>query len=448
MPRLLMVAYFFPPVGGVGVERTLKHVELLPRHGWQPVVVSPANSAYRIVDPSSLARIPAGTEVHRANGLEPGHLRSGIGSMLRRPGPGGAAPAPRADPGSGPQTGAGSRIRAIANAAWAATIPRLFFPDDQVLWAPGAIRAARRAHASAAVDLVYSSSPPVSGHLAAGRIARELDVGWVADFRDPWIGNAFAAPLPRPYRAAQRRIERWIVERADRVILATERYRDQYAARYAGASHKFVHIPNGYDLEELNGGPSPVPPARGDGPYRLIYAGSVYGSQELDLFLDGVEVAVEGDPTLRDRLRVEFVGWFSQENRAVASRRLPRLEPVVTHLGYRPRAETIDLERQADAGLIIMADGPRRDAVVAAKLYEYLGLDLPVLAVAPPGEMRDILQRLEWGVGADPTPAGIAQGITRVMALPPSDRSADPGRIYERRSLTARLASLLDEVRR
>mgnify|MGYP006196076133 CR=1 FL=1 len=38
--------------------------------------------------------------------------------------------------------------------------------------------------------VVYSSSPPVSGHLAAAVLSDLLDLPWVADFRDPWIGNA------------------------------------------------------------------------------------------------------------------------------------------------------------------------------------------------------------------------------------------------------------------
>ena len=73
--RVMVIAYHFPPVAGVGVERVLKHVTYLPDEGWHPVVIAPANPAYRLVDPASVMRIPPGTEVHRAVSLEPGHLR-------------------------------------------------------------------------------------------------------------------------------------------------------------------------------------------------------------------------------------------------------------------------------------------------------------------------------------------------------------------------------------
>jgi hypothetical protein len=83
---------------------------------------------------------------------------------------------------------------------------------------------------------------------------------------------------------------------------------------------------------------------------------------------------------------------------------------------------------------------------VGSKLYEYIGLDKPVLAVVPPGEARRTLEGLEWGTVADPTPDGVADGLERIMVSPEAGRLADPERIYERRTLTAELARLLDEL--
>ena len=39
--RVLMVSYHFPPIAGVGVQRTLKHVTYLPEAGWTPSVIAP-----------------------------------------------------------------------------------------------------------------------------------------------------------------------------------------------------------------------------------------------------------------------------------------------------------------------------------------------------------------------------------------------------------------------
>jgi glycosyltransferase involved in cell wall biosynthesis len=443
--RLLIVSYFFPPVGGIGVERVLKHVSYLPEFGWEPVVVAPANSGYRIIDPASLSRIPPGTEVHRSRTLEPSHIRRGVVRLVRgrRPDPG-AATARGADEGDDQRSAGG--LLGAANAVWRRVVPLVFFPDEEVLWLPGAVRAGVRAHRSSPVDAIFSSSPPITSHLAAGRVAGRIGVPWVADFRDPWIGNAFARRLPAPHRAVQRRLERWIVEGATRVVLATERMRAQYAERYPGHADRFVHLPNGYDLADLESAAGDARLPSEPGTFRIVYAGSVYGEHELTVFLDGVELLLARRPELRSRLRVEFVGWLSAANEAIARRRLPSLDPVVRHLGFVPRSEAIARQRSADAGMVLLSDMGDRSLFATSKLYEYLGLDLPILAIVPPGEVRTILADLDWGVVADPTTEGVASGIEAIMSAPPADRRADPERRYERRALSGRMAKLLDEI--
>lgn len=446
MRRLLMVAYHFPPVGGVGVERTLKHATYLPDHGWQPVVMAPSSSAYRIVDPTSTGRIPPDVEVHRAPTLEPAHLRRALGSLRRGKR---AMPGPASDgdaAASASAESAGARLRRQANAAWAAVIPKVFFPDDHLLWAPSAVIAATRLHRRSPVDAVYSSSPPVSGHLAALVLAHHLRLPWIADFRDPWIGNAFAPELPGVHRALQRHLERAIVERADRVLFATKMWRDRYLHRYPTSGDRFVHVPNGYDRSEL-GAPQARTMRAGE-PFRLIHPGSIYGDRELDLLLDGLALALERDPSLRERLRIELIGWLSARNRAVANDRRRAFDPVLKLLDFRPRPEVLAMERSADAGLILIADYPGRDADVNAKLYEYLGLDLPVLAVAPRGETRTTLEELGWGIGADPTPEGVADGLAAMLATPRPAAPADPDGRYDRRALTEQLVAELDRITR
>jgi glycosyltransferase involved in cell wall biosynthesis len=444
--RVLVVAYAFPPVAGTGIERTLKHVTYLPESGWTPVVVAPANPAYRHLDPASLDRIPGGTEVHRAPLLEPAHARQLLRRLLRRE----AATDGGGERGGGAaSTGAeGSRLRSLLNAAWARIIPAIFFPDDQLLWAPSAALVGLRADRRGRVDAIYSSAPPFSSHLAAGLLRGLLRVPWVADFRDPWIGNTFARPLGAPHRRLQAVLERWIVSHADRSVFATGRLRDRYAARYPALADRFEVVPNGYDLADL----AALAPASKKAPamavargtFTIVYTGSVYGADELRVFLDGVERLLERRPELGARLRVEFIGWFNAENRALAARRLPELDPVVRHLGQQPRLQALARLAAADAALLLMAAG--RDQDVGTKAYEYIGLSKPILAVTPPGAARETLEELDWGLTADPTPEGVADGLERIVDAAPPTRAADPERRFERRSLSRQLARLLDSL--
>ena len=444
MRRVLVVSYMFPPVAGVGIERTLKHVTYLPEHGWQPVVVAPSNPGYRLVDASTLDRVPAETEVHRAPSLEPAHLRRAASQLLRRvrsPG----APGSSASPSSAGRRRSGRM--GLVNAAWRAYVERAWFPDEQLGWIPGALATGLAADDRNPVDAIYSSGPPWSSHLAAAAIQGLTGLPWVADFRDPWIGNAYASPLPVPHRAARAWLERAVVERARASVFASAGVRDEYATRYPELASRFLTIHNGYDLEDIAAVRDSSTASGGtDGAFRIVFTGSIQGIAEARLLVAGLEHLLERRPDLRDRLRLQLVGWLSPAAEAIAGARLTALAPTVERVGQQPKALALRAVADADAALVLLADQPGRAHVPSAKLFDYLGLDAPVLAVVPDGEVRRILAELSWGIAADATPEGFASGVERLLDAPASSQPADPERRFERRALTARLAMLLDGV--
>lgn len=445
--RVLVVAYFFPPIGGVGVQRTLKFVEHMSAAGWEPVVLAPRGATYRVMDPSVLEGLDPNLEVHRALCVEPASIRAGIRHALGQVvSARGGRPANR-----GPRDGeprdhgaAGGSPRQWLNLAWRTWVRSVFVPDEQMAWIPIAARVGADVHRARRVDALYSTSPPASTHLAAGLVKTLTGQPWVADFRDPWIGNAFAARRSRLHERLERWLERWVVTKADRVVFATHGLRARYADRHPGLAHRFVTITNGYDRAEL-GEPASHVTVSGE-PFRLVYAGSVYGQHELRIFLDGVDIAVERRPILRDRLRIEFLGWMTAPNQRLAAQRAARLGPLLSVEGVIPRAEAIERVRAADASLLLLDDGPDRDLFVGAKLYEAIGLDRQVLAMAPPGDTRAILAELDWGVIADPEPTSVADALLRLIDAPPPEGRADPTGRYERSRLALQLAEVLDEV--
>lgn len=442
MRRLLMVAYTFPPVAGVGIERTLKHVTYLPALGWTPVVVAPEDPGYRLVDPATLERVPPGTEVHRARSVEPAHLRRAVGRLIRGRRPGEPAAARAAAPTERPRSSARGALESV----WRWYVRLAFFPDEQLLWAPTAIAAGLAADEAGPVDAIYSSGPPWTSHLIGAALQGMTGLPWVADFRDPWIGNAYAATLPAPHRAARGALERMIVGRAAACVFASDGVRAEYAARYPDLATRLSTIHNGYDLADIADAVEGPAKAAHIGTFRLLFTGSMQYLPEFTLFADAMDLLLARRPELRHRLRVILVGWLSPEVEQAAAQRLPALAPTVERLGFQPKQRTLALLRGADAALVLLAEGRGREHVPSAKLFDYLGLDRPVLAVAPPGEVRRILGELDWGIGVDPTPTGFAGGLERLLDAPAPARPADPDRRYERRSLSRRLATLLDEV--
>ena len=445
-----MVLYFFPPIGGVSMSRNLRHAEHLPRYGWTPVVLTPGNGGYELRDPEALDSVPPGLAIIRTRSLEAGHLRPLVATLRRllrrRPGPPPAGDDSR--PSSRPDRdahrraegapGTPLRVRGVGR------LRRLFFfPDDQVGWLPFALSAAIRLTGSWRFDVVFSTSSPITSHLIAGFFARLTRTPWVAEFRDPWLGNALEPPLPWFHRRLQAKVERWIFRSADRIVCVTPSLTHLYQKRYPAVS--IVTITNGYDRSEV-----PVRPTEraGQQRFRIIYTGTLYRPSELEVFLGGVAALVARRPDLRGHLEIAFYGQVTDECRAVADRWMhdSELRAVVQFFGFVPRHVAMRSLAEADAALVLLGRGPGMGLFVGGKVYDYLGQSKQILAVIPPGDARDVLEGLSWGVIADPDPEDVGLAIERLLALPMPDGPADPTGRYDREALTARLADTLAEA--
>src|SRR4030095_12020460 len=69
--KVLIIAYYWPPSGGSGVQRWLKFVKYLPQFGWKPYVFTPENPSYSIIDESLVKDVPPEAEVIRYPIWEP-----------------------------------------------------------------------------------------------------------------------------------------------------------------------------------------------------------------------------------------------------------------------------------------------------------------------------------------------------------------------------------------
>ena len=73
--RVLMVLYFFPPLGGVSMSRNIRNAQYLPQYGWLPVVLTPREGGFELKDAGALDLVDPALEVLRTRSWEAGHLR-------------------------------------------------------------------------------------------------------------------------------------------------------------------------------------------------------------------------------------------------------------------------------------------------------------------------------------------------------------------------------------
>jgi glycosyltransferase involved in cell wall biosynthesis len=402
-PRVLVVAYLYPPAGGGGVQRTAGFVRHLPDFGWSPEVVAGTAEGYWARDPS---------------------LEAGLAAPVTR------VPLPPWD-----------ALRRWTRRALPPSIRAAFdasrLPDVHSAWILPAFRAAARRHARRPFDVIYSTGPPWTDHVVAALLARRFGLPWVADFRDPWAHNPLQPP-PRALAPAHRALEAWVHGTADLSIASTEGYRRAMAEAFDLPPGATMHLPNGFTESDFPGLPAPAPAP----PLRLGYAGSFYGAHGPEALFDALEAVAIRDPELG--LTVELFGMTGTPR--------ARAFTVNAH-GYVPQRAALEGLARCPVVFLTVPDRPGAEGCVPQKLYVYLRLGRPILWCGPEGDATAILRRAGGTHFAldprRPDLEGLGRWLrARVDEAPPAPFSPEVVGGFDRRVLTGQLAGQLAAVSR
>jgi len=444
--RILWLAYFFPPLGGGGCQRTLKLVRYLEPLGWTSTVVTVRDPDYWILDPSLVAEIPPGAEVIRVRALTAQRLLALTRSLGRSLSGGSAAV-------EEPQ---GARRRGVFHAlrraqAW------VMIPDGYVGWARAGGRAAARRIAAGGIDALWTTSSPESAHVAGLSLKRRFGLPWVADFRDPWVGRVTYAPPSRWHDARHRALEADVVRAADRITVVSEAMAALYRERYPDLSpERIVVLPNGVDADDWRRADAGVFASTAEdraadaGRFVLLHAGQLAHRPTARTLLEGARRAIAADPSLAAALRIRFLG--GNEEIAAGDPLVRSLGAVVALDPSRPHLEALAAMRRADA-LVLLGHGGRADALLyTGKIYEYLTSGRPVLAILDEGPAADLLRR----TGQTPLASGDAAGVAGWLeAAVRSRREGNPPPVsvpegaragWERQYLAGQAAEILSQI--
>ena len=228
--RVAYLAYYFPPIGGAGAQRSLKFVRYLPEHEFHPVVVTGPGltlGRWSPTDESLLHEVPEDVEVRRVAGPEP-------------------------PPSS-------ARRRRVES--WlGATVPwRRWWVEGSAALAP-----------ELDVDLIFASMSPYASAEAAARISAALGKPWIAELRDPWaLDEMMVFPTGLHRRRELARMEQALAT-ASAIVMNTPEAAAQLRVQFPRLRGiPVVWIPNGYDGEDF----SAEPQRRSDNKFRIVHTG-------------------------------------------------------------------------------------------------------------------------------------------------------------------------------
>ncbi len=243
-------------------------------------------------------------------------------------------------------------------------------------WTPLAVREARQVPLRD-MAAVISTSPPLCAHLAALWLKRRYGVKWIADFRDPLVGNPFSVKKSR-YRRVDAAIERRIFERADLLIANTDAVQRAWCARYPQHAHKTRVLWNGFDPAERIAA-APLPPG---GRRTLVHVGQIYGKRHPAMLLASLVRLLNNGRMDPGALRVRLVGTVDRPRLEVNLDAFGVLERagVVEYGAPVPRDEATRLIEEAHLLLLLDVQGAGAGVQVPAKTFDIIRVGRPVLA--------------------------------------------------------------------
>jgi glycosyltransferase involved in cell wall biosynthesis len=430
--KVLLISYLFPPTGGIGVQRALSLAKYLPQCGFEVHVLKATNAGGPVYDPGLMRHIPPGVIVHEAFTPEiPFHLRQKLWTGLTR------RKAPAAASNGKP---AGFSLRSLA----ASTVKRILSPEPEILWAPFALRKARRIIRKHGINFVMVTVPPFSALVVGTRLKREFpSIVLVSDFRDEWLSfylKDFEFQNSEHTRRRAESIEREAVESSDVVVAVNRASRNEIRKRYPNQSEKkFVVVPNGYDPEAF----ADFVPRANESPRMLVtHVGTVYKTASPRFYLDAADALPE---EVRSRLETRFVGRISDSEQATMEGRKSRVNCV----GFIPQAEALKYMEDTDYLLLTMTN----DISVPGKIFEYMAAGKPILAITAPGsEVDQILRETGAGLSAPPDdPDALKALLMRAYlawrrGVPLVSRNGESVRRYERPRLVEAYGALMRDT--
>lgn len=430
--RVLIINYYWPPCGGVGVLRTLKFAKFLRDFGWEPVIYTAENATYPSLDDSNNKDIPANLEVIRQPIIEP----HGLYAKLNR---NKGTKANDVFYTSEAKPGMLSRLSVWVRA-------NMFIPDARALWIRPSVKYLKRYLKEHPVDAILSSGPPQTNTRIATLLKKELQLPWLADWRDPWTQVDYYRSLPLT-DWADRRHKKWEKE-ALQLADATTIVSSNWAKDLESIGGQNVHvITNGFDPEDFTN----LEPTWHE-QFTITHLGILGNDRIPEGFLKAAGSLAQENAAFNEHFLLQLIGQVSPH--LIEQAKAAGLQDKhLRFTGNLPRSKALQLAAGSDLNLLLLNKQPNAAGRIPFKLFEYLAIGRPIQAYGPiKSDVGEILKKTKAGqIHLYENETAAKSILEKAFDQYKQKRLETPNDLalieaYAFKSLTARIAALLDSI--
>jgi len=373
--KLLIITYYWPPAGGPGVQRWLKFVKYLPDFGVQPIVYIPENPTYPIIDKGLEKEISEKAIILKRNIFEPYQLASFFSKNKTKKISSGIIP--------------NQKKQSFLEKALLWVRGNIFIPDARFLWVKPSVNYLKKYIQENNIDTIVTSGPPHSLHLIGLELKQDLNIKWLADFRDPWttIGYHKSLKLSTYAKKKHKQLEHQVLNSADTIIVTSKTTKTEFEAI---TSKPIEVITNGYDVEKVDKQPL-------DQKFTLAHIGSFLSERNPIILWKALQELVQENQDFKNDFQLKLIGAISQEVLDTISEF--KLQDYVQNLGYLSHQEAIEHQRKSQVLLLIEINSEATKSIIPGKLFEYLVSERPIIGIGPEAaDFAEIITSTNTGV--------------------------------------------------
>lgn len=427
MKKVLIVTYYWPPSGGGGVMRWLKMSKFLPELGWQPIIYTPQNPDPSVIDESLLKEIHPEIIEIKTPIWEPYEFYRKL---------------------TGKKSGTRFKAGYISEASegnWKSRLSvfirgNLLIPDPRKFWIKPSVKYLSKYLKENPVDLIISTGPPHSMHLIALGLKEKFNIPWIADFRDPWTDIDFYHKLRLTKWADQkhRRLEKKVFEKADHVVTVSP----GCAIDLEKIAHKKIEvIYNGFDPTDYSF-EMPEP----DKTFTISHFGAFNKDRNPASLWIAINQLSEINSDFKKLLRIQLIGQTDES--IINDINKNNLYENLILKEHLPHQEGLVQLSKSHVLLLPLNDAPNVKGILPGKMYEYMALRRPILALGPTdADYAGILRETNAGVPLNFNDVdGIKETLQNYFQLFQENKLEVESGAYEkysRKNLAARFVELV-----
>lgn len=363
------------PAGGSGVQRWLKFVKYLRDFNVEPVVFTVDEANYPIIDESLKKDVPKNIELIKKSIWEPNDVLSFFKKKDTKTSAGFLNPNP---------TFFGRILQYIR--------ANYFIPDARKFWIKPSVKHLKKYLSENKIDAIITTGPPHSLHLIGLKLKKDLDIKWIADFRDPWtdIDYFHQLPLTKKSKKKHHQLEQEVLKKADASIVIGKTMKSNYD-EYSDDIHV---ITNGYDSEKNNDSKVIL-----DKKFSITHIGLMNADRNPKALWKALSELSNENKEFQNDLEIKLIGKLAEE---VDEELLKYQFKNITKINYVPHNQVQQYQRNSQVLLLTVNKVPSAKGIITGKIFEYLQSKRPILAIGPEdGDLAEILKETNAGFIVD-----------------------------------------------